>query len=261
VSGRPLTDNRLSFEDLIMFAINFSLVSQPADRSSPAPAAANALTLELPALPAVGETFEGVLRLAGAGDVLGLSATLDYDASVVELLGASEGELLSRQGRSGVVLHEGRHVDAALLGDGAGFSGEGELARVRFRVRAPGDPRLALAGVDGRDAQNQPVWIGALAAGGPAPARTQLRMAFPDPFDRATNVVFSLRTPGRANVAVFDVTGRLVRTLADGVQPAGVHTIGWDGRRHDGTRAGAGVYVIRLQAEGVRESRVVRLVP
>jgi hypothetical protein len=260
-SGRPLTDDRLNFDDLVLFAMNYLLVSRPGERTSPAPGPANLLSLEVPALPAEGGTIEAVLRMSGAGDALGVSASLDWDASVLEFLGAVPGELVSRQDRQGVVFAAGRHVDAALLGPGSGFSGEGELARVRFRVRGAGEPRLALVAGIGRDVRNEDVLVNALASSEPAPARTQLRMAFPNPFGQATNVVFSLRTAGHASVGVFDVAGRHVRTLANGVRPAGTHTLAWDGRTDDGTRAGAGVYLIRLQAGGVRETRVVRFVP
>jgi hypothetical protein len=62
------------------------------------------------------------------------------------------------------------------------------------------------------------------------------------------------------DVAVFDASGRLVRSLASGVFPAGIRSVTWDGRNDRGERAGAGVYFVRLAWGGQsRESARVTL--
>ncbi|MEQ1832039.1 MAG: FlgD immunoglobulin-like domain containing protein [Candidatus Eisenbacteria bacterium] len=258
VQGRPLTDNRVSFADFILFAINYSLVSSPGDRSRPAVAPANALSLVQPELPEPGATFDVDVRLAGAGDLQGLSAQLAWDAAVVEPIGVASGELMDVQGRQGMVLSGAPGgIDAALLGTGPGIAGSGSLARVTFRVRAAGDPAIRIASVFGRDLQNHDVTI----ANASAPsARTALRLAFPNPFVSATTVVFSLGKTGPGEVGVFDLAGRRVRTLASGVLAAGEHTLSWDGRDGDGHRLNAGVYMLRLQTAGHQEVRSIRLV-
>jgi hypothetical protein len=261
VSGRPMTDNKLNFEDLILNAINFSRVSAPADGPRPVAAATNALRLLPVAFPGAGETFDAVLAMTAAGDLQGLSARLDYDPAVLELVSVSPGELVGRQDRRGIVLSGGNGlIDAALLGDGSGLAGEGELARVRFRVRAGGEPRLALAEVEGRDAQNQPVSIALLSSPAPPVARAAIRHAYPNPFDRETRVEFTLAQRGSVRVGVYDVAGRHVRTLIDGIEDAGLMTASWDGRDAQGVRREAGVYMIRIERAGTRETRMVRMV-
>jgi flagellar hook assembly protein FlgD len=42
---------------------------------------------------------------------------------------------------------------------------------------------------------------------------------------------------------VFDISGRLVRTLVEAREPAGVHTVSWDGGSEDGRRVASGVYL------------------
>jgi flagellar hook assembly protein FlgD len=62
------------------------------------------------------------------------------------------------------------------------------------------------------------------------------------------------------DVAVFDASGRLVRSLASGVFPAGIRSVTWDGRDDRGERASAGVYFVRLAWGGQsRESARVTL--
>jgi hypothetical protein len=213
-------------------------------------------------VPAVGATFDAVLAMTGAGDLQGVSTQWDYDPAVLELLSVSPGELLGRQNRGGTVLSAGRGVvDAALLGEGVGISGEGELARLRFRVRGAGDAHLGLAGVDGRDVQNQSVPIALLSSPAPPSSHTAIRYAYPDPFDRETRVEFTVAQRAPVKIGVFDVAGRKVRTLLDGMQEAGVRTVAWDGRDESGARREAGVYMIRIEGGGVRETRTVRLIP
>jgi len=53
---------------------------------------------------------------------------------------------------------------------------------------------------------------------------------------------------------VFDLRGRLVRTLLDGATPGpGLHKIQWDGRGKDGNALPSGTYFFLLEAGGHRE--------
>ena len=75
----------------------------------------------------------------------------------------------------------------------------------------------------------------------------------PNPFDGVTEISFHLSGSSTARLDVFDVSGRLVRTLVDGVHKAGSHTARWDGRDSAGRLVSAGVYFYRLEAEGRTE--------
>jgi len=56
-------------------------------------------------------------------------------------------------------------------------------------------------------------------------------------------------------VRLYDVSGRLVRTLTDGSWPAGRHSLEWTGAMNDGRVAPDGVYFCRMQSEGFRSHR------
>ncbi|HET9887626.1 MAG TPA: C25 family cysteine peptidase [bacterium] len=71
----------------------------------------------------------------------------------------------------------------------------------------------------------------------------------PNPFREGTNIVYSSPRPMPLQLRVFDVSGRLVRTLVDQVMPAGRFTIAWDGRDDHGKETSAGVYFFRLEGE------------
>ncbi len=89
-----------------------------------------------------------------------------------------------------------------------------------------------------------------------------LRSIGPNPFREVAEVQFTLGRPGRVELVVFDVLGREVRSLSGGLWlDAGAHVLRWDGRDGQGGRVAAGVYFVRLAAEGRHETRPVVRVP
>jgi hypothetical protein len=246
----------VEFEDLVLFALNYTggpgagpaAVGTKA-RTAPTAAATNAVELQTPTLPKVGETFAVTLRATGKGDLQAVRLELEYDHSVVEMVRAEGGELLDRQSAQVLVLSPkpGR-IDMALLGKGATLSGEGALATATFKVLAAGDPKLRIASLEGRDARNQKVaWNGSLPPKAPAiPAVTKLGPTQPNPFTRDVTIAFSLAQGGPADLVIYSVAGRRVRTLARGAREPGEYSFVWDGRDDGGSAMAAGVYYVHL---------------
>ncbi|MCX6601658.1 MAG: T9SS type A sorting domain-containing protein [bacterium] len=67
--------------------------------------------------------------------------------------------------------------------------------------------------------------------------------AFPNPFNAQTEIRFALPQAARAELALFDILGRRVATLADGAFTAGEHSVPFDG-----SNLGSGIYFARLSA-------------
>jgi len=93
----------------------------------------------------------------------------------------------------------------------------------------------------------------------PTPARAELSAPRPNPFVARAALDFALPGQGLVRLEVFDVRGRLVKTLEDGVLPAGRHTRSWDGTNLAGGRAANGVYLVRLSAPGAEAKQKVVL--
>ncbi len=86
-----------------------------------------------------------------------------------------------------------------------------------------------------------------LGAGpGAVPARGVALAAAPNPAVAGTRVAFTLAARVHAELAVFALDGRRVRTLASGMLEAGAQSRAWDGRDDDGRTVAAGVYLMRL---------------
>ena len=92
-----------------------------------------------------------------------------------------------------------------------------------------------------------------------APVRPVLA-AFPNPFRADTRISFSLAKRGPVELGVYDVTGRLLRRLENGILDPGVHETPWDGRTDSGRRLASGVYFYALRTNDRTEvKRVVLL--
>jgi M6 family metalloprotease-like protein len=78
----------------------------------------------------------------------------------------------------------------------------------------------------------------------------QLTLAqnFPNPFNPTTSISFFLPERTRVRLEVYDVAGRLVTRLAEGIFSAGPHSVNWQGVNATGSPVGSGVYVYRLVA-------------
>jgi hypothetical protein len=114
-----------------------------------------------------------------------------------------------------------------------------------------------------------------------APLRFDLAQSYPNPFTPLDNrarpasgssIVFSkgvnpstaigyqLPAAGEVELAIYDISGKRVRTLMRGVQNAGAHTVTWDGRDDGGQAVASGIYVYRLVAgRQVQARRMVLL--
>jgi hypothetical protein len=68
----------------------------------------------------------------------------------------------------------------------------------------------------------------------------------PDPFNPTTEIRYVLPASTGVQVGVFDIRGRMIRALFAGNQSDGYHTVSWDGRLDNGSRAPSGTYFVRV---------------
>ncbi|MFN8179192.1 MAG: FG-GAP-like repeat-containing protein [bacterium] len=94
---------------------------------------------------------------------------------------------------------------------------------------------------------------------GAATSGVRLGRNTPNPFAASTTIEYELGRPARAQLAVYDVGGRLVRTLVAADLSAGRHAAAWDGRDDAGRAVGSGVYFARLSVAGERERAARRM--
>src|SRR6267378_678194 len=71
---------------------------------------------------------------------------------------------------------------------------------------------------------------------------------WPNPLNPRTELSFSMSREGRVRVTIYDMQGRLVKTLLDEVRAAGEQKLAWDGSNARSQRVASGVYFFRIQA-------------
>ncbi len=78
----------------------------------------------------------------------------------------------------------------------------------------------------------------------------ELKQNYPNPFNPSTTIRYSVPKSGYLSLKVYDVTGKLVATLADGYETAGNHLV-----NYDASGLASGVYIYSLSADGFKESK------
>ena len=75
-----------------------------------------------------------------------------------------------------------------------------------------------------------------------------LNQNYPNPFNPTTNFEYRIPVKGLVKLQIFDILGRLIATLVDDVQDAGVYNSTWNGKTNNGFAVSSGVYFYRLES-------------
>jgi hypothetical protein len=97
----------------------------------------------------------------------------------------------------------------------------------------------------------------------PSKFKTALSNFAPNPLRQGSGrITFTMAHSGRASIQIYDVGGRLVNQVFDGLAGEGLNTVHWDGTDQSGREVASGVYFYRLKAdqkEFAQKMVVVRL--
>ena len=78
---------------------------------------------------------------------------------------------------------------------------------------------------------------------------------FPNPFNPITTLRYDLQEDILVNVTIYDMTGRIVRTLINMKQTAGYRSIQWNAANDAGQSVSAGLYLYTIQAGEFRQTK------
>jgi choice-of-anchor B domain-containing protein len=133
--------------------------------------------------------------------------------------------------------------------------------RLRFIAQDEGVGGVVEAAIDDLEAHDASLLVASAPAppSPPPPPAVTLSAPRPNPAAGAAAIWLTLREAGPARVRVFDIRGRLVAVLHDGLAPPGALRVEWDGKDGTGRESASGVYWIRAEAAGETfERRLVR---
>lgn len=209
-----------------------------------------------------GETGRVAIWLDEPLEIRTIELTVAFDDAILDAVDGYPGaafDELSCQVWGDYVPETGQWYGFAVsLGADCFVVGPGELFVWEFETEAIGTSPLATVSVlladryaDILDDVTLPdgaviVGDGVSPVGDELAAATPVITAQPNPFNPLTSIRFSLPGARHARLAIFDVEGRRVRTLLDGLVPAGWSSVRWDGRTDGGLASPSGVYLYRL---------------
>jgi len=91
----------------------------------------------------------------------------------------------------------------------------------------------------------------AIAGGiGLQPGQFKLHQAYPNPFNPTTTLKYEMGSAGPVSINVFDVNGRKIRSLYNGIQIPGQHEVRWDAKDDHGRSMSSGVYLFNVNVGG-----------
>ena len=74
-----------------------------------------------------------------------------------------------------------------------------------------------------------------------------LSQNYPNPFNPETTIEFGIPTPGFVEISIYDINGKLIRTLVSGQRSAGNHIVKWNASDEAGNRLTSGVYYYQVK--------------
>ncbi|MDO9547764.1 MAG: T9SS type A sorting domain-containing protein, partial [Candidatus Marinimicrobia bacterium] len=82
---------------------------------------------------------------------------------------------------------------------------------------------------------------------------------YPNPFNSSTSIQYALPRNGFVRIAIYNISGQLVKTLVNGDRSVGTHTVSWDGIDERGRGVGSGIYFYCLQTGDFRSTKKLAL--
>ena len=87
------------------------------------------------------------------------------------------------------------------------------------------------------------------------PMAFSLHQNYPNPFNPITLLRYDLPNDGLVNITIYDMMGRIVKTLVNGSQTAGFKTIQWNATNNKNEPVPAGLYLYTIQTEEFRQAK------
>ena len=89
-----------------------------------------------------------------------------------------------------------------------------------------------------------------VTGGGTLPKEFALSQNYPNPFNPTTSIKYALPVDSKLTMEVYNVLGQRVRTLLNGDQPAGYHSVEWNGTGNSNQQLASGIYFLQMSATG-----------
>jgi hypothetical protein len=152
----------------------------------------------------------------------------------------------------------GLDASIALMGTDQVIIGAGELLKVT--VANEEDLTNILISVRGSDNSEIEYQVETeITAVDPLPTEFKLGNNYPNPFNPQTTISFDLPSEQKVRLSIYDISGRLIKTLVSESMEAGSHDVVWAGRDENGRGVSSGVYYYRIDTGIFSQTRKMTL--
>ncbi|MFC1569157.1 T9SS type A sorting domain-containing protein [bacterium] len=146
---------------------------------------------------------------------------------------------------AGLVIEEGQEMDVTPL-ENVAYSESVSIpeatARIELRIYTPEGAMIGT--LDGADLD---ALTNVEASEYAKIASFELQQNYPNPFNPTTQIAYHLDTPGRVQLVVYDVTGRIIRLISDEMQNQGNYIRTWNSLDSQGHEVPAGIYLYHMR--------------
>ncbi len=91
------------------------------------------------------------------------------------------------------------------------------------------------------------------------PPEFKLDQNYPNPFNQLSVISYQLSVSAPTTLRIYNISGQLVKTLVNGRQGPGYHSVKWKGDDSQGQKVTSGIYFYRLQSGGNSQTRKLML--
>ena len=179
-------------------------------------------------------------------DIRAFSMVFDYNSTTLEYAGVEkQGELINNMSMLiGKTEDNKIHMDGALVGTTIGISTEGTAANILFRPISTGNHGVWINNVILRNSLNGEITAKfGSDVGNLLPKTFGLSQNYPNPFNPVTTIKYQIPRSAKVTLMVYDILGRVVAKLVDGMQEAGYYSINWNAQNY-----ASGIYFYKMTA-------------
>jgi len=88
----------------------------------------------------------------------------------------------------------------------------------------------------------------------------KLLQNYPNPFNPSTTIQYEIPKDGEVEISIYDLTGRLIRTIVNQNQQAGTHSAVWNGQTESGSKVASGMYMYTVKYANTVSSKKMLLI-
>ena len=211
------------------------------------------LSMLLPFTYGKSSSYRDSIPIAPGSYIIQRTTTVCDGFGTVTLPGGSFQALRMKETSYSQTVYAGIPYSADTSVSFAWYTKEGFFASVNPKDRNPSGSTISISGLSyitiittptGVDGQNMAL-----------PSTPLLAQNYPNPFNPSTSISYQLSAASVVTLKVYDVLGKEVATLVEGVRSAGTHTV-----RFDGSSLRSGVYFYRIQAGTFSDTKKFMLI-